>query len=100
MNADISVFDILSTIPLAKLALKVASKSKFVREDIALLARDEAAEWLEFGDVLDFRIFGLYGGRQGFPFLSSVFQSSLLCNYFNMLDFCLNFDHTTPKYPA
>jgi hypothetical protein len=44
MNADISVFDILSTMPLAKLALKVASKSKFVREDIALLALDEVTE--------------------------------------------------------
>jgi len=44
MNADISVFDILSTMPLAKLAVKVASRSKFVREDIALLALDEVTE--------------------------------------------------------
>lgn len=44
MNADISVFDILSTMPLSRLAVKVASKSKFVRQDIALLAQDEVAE--------------------------------------------------------
>lgn len=44
MNAEISVFDILSTMPLARLAIKVASKSKFVREDIALLAQDEVIE--------------------------------------------------------
>jgi hypothetical protein len=44
LNADISVFDILSMMPLVKLALKVASKSGFVREDIALLALDELTE--------------------------------------------------------
>ncbi|PMD26969.1 ketoacyl-synt-domain-containing protein [Hyaloscypha hepaticicola] len=44
LNADISVFDILSMMPLVKLAIKVASKSGFVREDIALLALDEVTE--------------------------------------------------------
>lgn len=44
MEADISVFDILSSMPLAKLAMKVASKSKFVREDIALLAQEEVMD--------------------------------------------------------
>lgn len=44
LEADISVFDILSTMPLAKLAVKIVSKSKFVREDIALSAQDEVTE--------------------------------------------------------
>lgn len=44
MDADISVFDILSTMPLTKLAVKIVSKSKFIREDVALLAQDEVTE--------------------------------------------------------
>lgn len=40
-SADISVFDILSTLPLAKLAIKIVSKSKFVRADIAAAALEE-----------------------------------------------------------
>ncbi len=52
MDSDISVFDILSPIPLSRLALKVASKSKFIREDIALLAQDEATEWVMIGDII------------------------------------------------
>ncbi len=41
MDADISIFDILSTMPLVKLAIKIVSKSRFTREDIALLAQEE-----------------------------------------------------------
>jgi len=40
-NADFSVFDILSTMPLVKLALKIVSKSKFVRADIVAVAQEE-----------------------------------------------------------
>ena len=44
LKADISVFDILSTMPLIKLAIKIVSKSKFVREDVMMLAHDELME--------------------------------------------------------
>ncbi|KAK0118205.1 hypothetical protein ONS95_012509 [Cadophora gregata] len=40
-SADISVFDILSTMPLVKIAVKIVSKSKFVRADIAAAAQEE-----------------------------------------------------------
>lgn len=44
LNADISVFDILGNMPLAKLVLKVTSISKFVSEEVALLAQEEVTE--------------------------------------------------------
>ncbi len=44
MKAEISVFDILSTLPLVKLAIKIVSKSKFTREDVVMLAMDEIAD--------------------------------------------------------
>lgn len=43
-KADISIFDILSSMPLAKLAVKVVSKSQYVRAEVVVLALEEIAE--------------------------------------------------------
>lgn len=40
MKADVSVFDILSTQPISKLAIKIVSKSKLVKQEIAIAAHN------------------------------------------------------------
>lgn len=44
VRADISVFDILSTMPMRKLAVKVVAKSGFVRNDVQVAANEESLE--------------------------------------------------------
>ena len=44
MKADISVFDILSSMPLVKLAVKIVSKSQFIRADVATAAMEQLTE--------------------------------------------------------
>jgi hypothetical protein len=41
MKAEVSIFDILSTQPIAKLAVRIVSKSKLVKQEVAIAARDE-----------------------------------------------------------
>ena len=43
-KADISIFDILSSMPLTKLAVKIVSKSQYVRTEVVALALEDIAE--------------------------------------------------------
>jgi len=44
MKADIPVLDVLSTQPIVKLAVKLVSKSKLVKPEVAIAAQDEVVE--------------------------------------------------------
>lgn len=44
MKAEISVFDILSPMPLVKLSTKIVGKSKFTREEVARQAIEELSD--------------------------------------------------------
>ena len=43
-KADISVFDILSTLPLQKLAVKVVAKSALAKNSVQIAAQDESTQ--------------------------------------------------------
>lgn len=43
-KADISIFDILSPMPLVKLAAKIVSKSQFIRAEVVAMALEEIVE--------------------------------------------------------
>ena len=43
-KADISIFDILSSMPLVKLAAKIVSKSQFIRAEVVAMALEEIVE--------------------------------------------------------
>lgn len=43
-KADISVFDILSTMSMAKMSIKIVSKSKFAKAHVASAAQEEMVE--------------------------------------------------------
>jgi hypothetical protein len=44
VRADVSVFDILSTLPMRRLAVKVVAKSAFVCNDVQVAATEESLE--------------------------------------------------------
>lgn len=43
-KADVSVFDLLSTLALQKLAIRVVAKSKLVKNDVQIAAQEENLE--------------------------------------------------------
>ena len=43
-KSDVSVFDLLSTLPLHKLAIRVVAKSKLVKNEVQTVAQEENAE--------------------------------------------------------
>jgi hypothetical protein len=43
MKAEVSIFDILNTQPIVKLAVKIVSKSKLMNQEVAIAAQDGVA---------------------------------------------------------